>query len=176
MKIILLSYVLWNNTPCVSEAFSITGLSTSRSKDNYNAVLLYQQIQKKPGGVKTDGEEERVFGRIYQEWREEAAHMDAMEHSVESDADLAGVFEQKKRKSPHYMNREAHRHDSLLREIEHSIDTDSYLCNSMSKSAMQINQEYIDNEAHRHDSLLDEIAHSVDSDPYLTERNYKNTQ
>jgi len=153
-----------------SEAFSSINSNILKSHSN-NVVLLRAQQQKKSSFIhkKTDKDEEKMLSRIYQEWKEEAAHMDAIEHSVESDADLMGIFEQKRKKKPLYMERECHRHDSLLNEIEHSIDNDSYLYQIAAKKggAQIINKEYITNESHRHDSLLDEIAHSIDNDPYL---------
>jgi len=158
-----------------SEAFSSINSNLLKSLSN-NVLLLRAQQQKKSSFInkKTDKDEEKILSRIYQEWiyqewKEEAAHMDAIEHSVESDADLMGIFEQKKKKKPLYMEQEFHRHDSLLNEIEHSIDNDSYLYQIAAKKseAQIINKEYITNESHRHDSLLDEIAHSIDNDSYL---------
>lgn len=103
-----------------------------------------------------------------EKWKEEAAHRNAMEHSVETDPDLSAVLEHKEPVQKTYMEKESHKHDSMLNEIEHSIDVDPDLSNiAHQKEEKEINREFVQHEAHKHDSLLEEIEHSIDTDPDL---------
>lgn len=103
------------------------------------------------------------------EWGEEAAHLRAMEHSIEDDADLDGVVKHKKTVQKYYVEKESHLHDSLFSEIEHAIDTDPDLANVVAKKERKmINNNFMENEAHVHDSLLTEIEHAIDTDPDLS--------
>ena len=102
-----------------------------------------------------------------QKLKEEVEHLKAMEHSLETDADLAGLFKHKKSSQKVYMDKEAHKHDSLLNEVEHSIESDPDLSNLLHQDK-KINTAYMEHEAHRHDTVLNEIEHSIDTDPYLS--------
>lgn len=91
-----------------------------------------------------------------------------MEHSLETDPDLAGLVEPAHDPNYKYLDQEAHRHDSLVNEIEHAVFNDPDLANVVSpRSKKTVNQGFMDKEAHVHDSLLNEIEHALDSDGYL---------
>ena len=105
---------------------------------------------------------------VHREWKEEAARLHAVEHSVETDPDLAGVVEAKHDANLKYLEQEAHRHDSLLNEIEHAVFNDPDLATMVSdRSKKLVNQGFMDKEAHVHDSLFNEIEHALDTDGYL---------
>ena len=95
--------------------------------------------------------------------------LDTLEQNAMEDADLAGVLEYHAAKHQAYMAKEASRHESLLSEIQHSVEMDPYLTDTViGKPSLRLNKEYLETEAHRHDFLLNEIAHSIDTGPYLT--------
>jgi len=103
------------------------------------------------------------------QWKEEAARLDAVEHSLEDDPDLQGLVEPSHKHAKRvYMDQEAHKHDSLMAEIQHAIETDPDLANMVeSKKKKTVNANFMAQEAHVHDSLLEEVAHAVDNDPDL---------
>ena len=106
---------------------------------------------------------------IKHQWQEEAARLDAVEHSLEDDPDLQGLVEPSHKYAKRvYMDAEAHKHDSLMAEIQHAIETDPDLANVVeSKKKKTANANFMAQEAHVHDSLLEEVAHAVDNDPDL---------
>ena len=106
---------------------------------------------------------------VQHEWQEEAAHIRAMESSLFEDPSLEGVVEQKRIPQKIYVEHEAHKHDSLLNEIEHAIETDPDLANFVTKKTKKtINSEFMEKESHLHDSLLTEVEHAIDTDPDLS--------
>ena len=146
----------------VAEAFLAVppgqGLST---------LKLYQQ--KSSSQTSGEGKVLRDLDSARQEWKEEAAHLRAMEHSIEDDPDLDGLVEHKKPAQKYYVEKESHLHDSLFSEIEHAIETDPDLANIVAKKEKKmINNDFMEKEAHVHDNLLTEIEHSVDMDPDLS--------
>jgi hypothetical protein len=111
---------------------------------------------------------QQVADSIKEHWKEEELHKQEFEHALDTDPDLADVVRHKKKPArPDYMEREAHKHDSLLNEIQHSIDTDPDLTDVVGKQ-QTIKKDYLEKEARKHDSLLDEIQHSINNDPDLT--------
>jgi hypothetical protein len=111
----------------------------------------------------------RNLEEAHKEWKEEANHLKQMERSVMADPDLATFVEpNKKTRDPAFLDKEAHRHDSFLAEVEHSIDTDPDLSNVAGCDGYKaMNAAFVEREAHVHDSLLDGIEHSLDTDPDL---------
>jgi len=124
-----------------------------------------------------------VLGQKANEWTEQdTSYLNRVEEALETDPDLLGVVDRAKksaavvRENKVYMDKEAHRHDSLQREIEHAIDSDPDLVAISGKAsatgtfgaAVDADAAYMEKEAHRHDSLPNEIEHSIDTDPDLT--------
>ncbi|CAB9517422.1 expressed unknown protein [Seminavis robusta] len=106
----------------------------------------------------------------HHEWAEEAKRIHQVEHSLESDAYLAGLVEPSKEAQKAFIDKEAHRHDSLFAEVAHAIENDPDLANIVAeKDDKVVNPSFMEQEAHVHDSLLNEIAHSLDNDPDLTD-------
>ena len=68
-----------------------------------------------------------IISEFQHQWVEEEAHLQAYEDAIMNDPDLDSVVQHIGTTNKEYMDQEAHRHDSLLSEIEHSIDTDPYL-------------------------------------------------
>ena len=105
---------------------------------------------------------------VQREWKEEAARLHAVEKSLETDPDLAGMVESKHDANYKHLEQESHRHDSLMSEIEHAVFNDPDLENVVSARPQKtVNQGFMEKESHVHDSLLNEIEHAVDSDGYL---------
>eukprot|EP00977_Amphora_coffeiformis_P026459 scaffold26792_cov130-Amphora_coffeaeformis.AAC.1 len=108
---------------------------------------------------------------VQEEWQEEIDHLQHYEKAALSDPDLVGILEAPhKPAAPVFRQREEHRHDSLLDEVAHAIDTDPDLApivGSKKESDSLDSFIYRETEAHRHDSLLDEVQHSIDTDEYL---------
>jgi len=106
---------------------------------------------------------------VYKKWAEEETHLKGMVHAIDTDPDLSNVVKHKEAaENKVYMEKESHKHDSLLDEIEHSIATDPDLANISSNEGVKTTSNYhMAHEAHVHDSLLNEVEHSIDNDAYL---------
>lgn len=127
---------------------------------------LFVRSQKVPGARKN---KDLQIEKVQEQWVEEEAFLTAFEHSLEEDHDLENVVDHTTTISPIFMEKESHRHDSLLDEIEHSIDSDADLDGVVShgRSQLHVNEGFMEREAHKHDSLLNEIEHSISTDPDL---------
>ena len=101
------------------------------------------------------------------QWKDEADRLHNLEHALVTDPDLAGCVKPPKRAQKMYIEKEAHKHDSLHAEIQHALETDPDLVNIVGRDK-KINNQFMEKEAHVHDSLFDEIEHSLDNDPYLS--------
>ena len=105
-------------------------------------------------------------------WELENQYISNFISSLENDHDLDGVVDHDRLTNKMYVKQERHVHDSLLNEIEHSLETDPDLQNivgsSMDASPQKVNKKFMEKESHVHDNLLNEIEHSVDTDTDLT--------
>jgi hypothetical protein len=76
------------------------------------------------------------------------------------------------------VEQQGHVHDSLLSEIQHSLEHDPDLATIVDtkKSHLnnilgnRINPDFMERVAHVHDSLLNEVCHAVDMDPDLSSK------
>ena len=96
--------------------------------------------------------------------------LERMVVNAETDPYLDGILEPRRQKKLNriFMDKEAHRHDSLLHEIQHAIENDPDLMGVTQAKASAVNEAYMEKELHRHDSYWNEIEHAVDTDPYLS--------
>lgn len=142
-----------------SEAFSPV-IPTGRS----HATTLFAEASVK---------KELDVAHLQHQLAEQAAHLEAFEHSLLTDPDLDNFVEHEKVVKANYMANEAHKHDSFLAEVAHSIDSDPDLAGIT--QSMQghvkiglIEKNFMEKEAHKHDSLLNEIEWAIDMDPDLS--------
>lgn len=115
---------------------------------------------------------------IQEEWKEQGIRGHAVEESLDTDPDLDGLVEHAKHENKLYIEKEAHKHDSLLSEIEHSLENDPDLTNIVShaikhdnmeqKKETGVNMAFVNKEQHVHDSFLNEVQHSIEMDPDLS--------
>ena len=133
------------------------------------AHLQQQQEQNKEYHAFLD---DLYIHKVQDDWKEELDHLKHYEHSVLSDPDLAGIVEADPLPPQTlYREREQHRHDSLVEEAVHAIETDPDLANIVGDNDddhKKVNPQYRQAESHRHDSLWNEIEHSIESDPDLS--------
>ena len=146
MKYPLLPLLLAAILSCSTMALS--PLMVKRLRRAVQAQRLHEQKQQVQHSPPVRVNDKLDLHQLHKEWSKELEQLQHYEHAIFTDPDLSGVVEKvsttttprlavtKHHDDEHdqqhvanleYRSQESHRHDSLLDEIAHSIETDPYL-------------------------------------------------